>query len=170
MTPTRACCLALGLMIALGAAPARAGDRDFQEIVDRFGAVYHQKPMRFMGLISFAARFAHPEGVSGLKLAIFDEIDPSLTPKAAGFDRFMQGVAEDYHPFVRVRSKRDREQTYIYLHEVKNRAEMLLVTVDTSDAVVMKMWLKPEALAKWVDDPVREGRSSAHHGFSGSAD
>ena len=171
MSLTKAGCLALGLAVTLGGAKARAGDREFHEIVDRLATAYHQRPMRFMGLLSIAAHFAHPEGVSGLQIAIFDGIDSSLCPEGAGFDRFMQKVAGDeYHPFVRVRSKRDGEQTSIYLHEVANRTVMLLVTVDTSDAVVMKMWLKPEAMEKWRTDPVGEGRSSAQRGISGAAD
>jgi hypothetical protein len=163
MNPTRAFGLAIALSVALGAAPARAGDHEFHEIVDRLASAYHQRPMRFMGLLSLATHFYRPEGVGGLELAIFDDINPSLRLDQAEFDRFMQSVAgAEYHPFVRVRSKHHGEQTYIYIHETKSRPEMLLLNVDSSDAVVMKMWLKPEAMEKWMDDPVGAGRSSAH--------
>jgi hypothetical protein len=160
MKLTKGSCLALGLLISLAAAPARAGDHEFHEIVDRLAAAYHKRPMPFMGLVSFVARpCAWQYGVSGLKLAIFDEIDPALGPDPAEFDRFMQTiVGPEFYPFVRVRSKRDGEQTYIYLREVKQRAEMLLVSVDSSDAVVIKMWLKPEAMKDWIDEPVKRGR------------
>lgn len=163
--------LPVAMMVTLAAAPARASDREFHEIVSRLAATYHKKPMPFMGFISFVARFEQPQGVSGIKFAIFDDIDPSLSPDENEFDRFMQSIiGSEFQPFVRVRSHRDQEQTYVYLHNLKDASEMLVVTIDTSDAVVVKMRLKPEAMKDWVDDPVGEGRHSAHNGGLGSRD
>jgi len=172
MKPTRACCFALGLALSLAAAPAQAGDQEFHEIVARLAAAYHKRPLRFLGLVSFVARpFAWPYGGSSLKLAVFDEIDPSFSPDPAELDAFLQGiVGPEFRPFVRVRSKRDGEQTYIYLREVKQRAEMLLVSVDSSDAVVIKMGLEPAAVKDWIDEPVRHGKQSTRGQALGSAD
>lgn len=163
-----ATCAILAILIA---APVRAADREFHEIVERLAATYHQKPMPFMGFVSFVARFAQPQGVSGIKFAIFDDIDPSLSPNESEFDSFMQSIVGfEYQPFVRVRSRRDRERTYVYVHNVQDASEMLVVTIDSSDAVVVKMRLKPEAMKDWVDDPVGEGKHSAHNGGIGSRD
>jgi hypothetical protein len=163
--------LTLGIMFFLAAAPAPAGDREFHEIVNRLATTYHKKPMPFMGFASFIARFEQPEGVSGMKFAVFDDIDPSLSPDEDKFDSFMQSiVGSEFQPFVRVRSHRDHEQTYIYLHNVKESSEMLVVTIDNSDAVVMQMRLKPEAMKDWMDDPVNQGRHSAHEGPLGNVD
>jgi hypothetical protein len=171
MQRTRLVVLTFATMAALAAAPARAGDREFHEIVNRLAAAYHKKPMPFMGFVSFVARFAQPEGVSGIKFAIFDDIDPSLSPDEREFDGFMQGiVGSEFRPFVRVRSHRDREQTYIYLHDANDASELLVVTIDPSDAVVVKMRLKPEAMKDWMDDPVQQGRHSARNGGIGSRD
>jgi hypothetical protein len=162
---TKSCLLALAFMATVSAAPATAGDREFNQIVQRLSATYQKKPMPFMGLVSFAARFAQPEGVSGLKMAIFDDVDPSLAPDATGFDAFVQRVAgPDYCPMVRVRSNRDREQTYIYVREAKGGYEMLLLSLEPSEAVVMKMHLNPKAMEAWVDEPVDHGKNWAHHG------
>jgi len=163
--------LTFGMTALLAAPPALAGDREFHEIVNRLATAYHKKPMPFMGFVSFVARFAQPEGVSGIKFAIFDDIDSSLTPDQGEFDRFMQGiVGSEFRPFVRVRSHRDREQTYVYLRDAKDSSEMLVVTIDASDAVVVKMRLKPEAMKDWMDDPVEQGRHSARNGGIGSRD
>ena len=163
--------LALGMTAILAATPAQAGDREFHEIVNRLATAYHKKPMPFMGFVSFIARFAQPQGVSGIKFAIFDDIDPSLSPDEREFDGFMQGiVGSEFQPFVRVRSHHDHEQTYVYLHDLKDSSEMLVVTIDSADAVVVKMRLKPEAMKDWVDDPVRQGRHSAHDGPVGDTD
>lgn len=160
---TKCCLLALTFMAAVSA-PARAGDREFHEIVARLSAAYHKKPMPFMGLVSFAAHFEQPEGVSGLKMAIFDDVDPALSPDPADFDAFMERVAgPEYCPMVRVRSNRDREQTFIYVRESKSGYEMLLLTLEPSEAVVMKMHLSPKAMEGWVDEPVDHGKGWAHH-------
>ena len=163
--------LAFGMIAMLAATSARAGDREFHEIVNRLATVYQKKPMPVMGFVSFIARFAQPQGVSSLKFAIFDDIDPALSPDEREFDRFMQGVVgPEFQPFVRVRSHRDHEQTYVYLHDLKDASELLVVTIDASDAVVVKMRLKPEAMKDWVDDPVEQGRNSARNGGIGSRD
>jgi hypothetical protein len=155
----------------LTAAPVRAADRDFHEIVNRLATAYHKKPMPFMGFVSLVARFEQPQGVSGIKFAIFDDIDPSLSPNESEVDNFMQSIlGSEFQPFVRVRSHRDHEQTYIYLHNVKDSSEMLVVTIDSSDAVVVKMRLKPEAMKGWMDDPVGEGKHSARNGGLSSRD
>ncbi|HEV2424658.1 MAG TPA: hypothetical protein VGZ29_07510 [Terriglobia bacterium] len=160
---TRSCLFAVAFMVAVSVPPAAAGDREFHQIVDRLSAAYQKKPMPFMGLVSFAARFAQPEGVSGLKMAIFDGVDPALRPDPADFDAFVQRVAgPDYRPMVRVRSNRDGEQTYIYVRAAKSGYEMLLLTLETSDAVVMKMHLNPSAMEAWVDDPVDHGKNWSH--------
>jgi len=159
----KSCLLAVAFMATISAAPAVAGDREFHEIVQRLSAAYQKKPMPFMGLISFAARFEQPEGVSGLKMAIFDDVDPSRAPDPADFDAFVQRVAgPDYCPMVHVRSNRDREQTFIYVRAAKSGYEMLLLSLEVSDAVVMKMHLNPKAMEGWVDDPVDHGKHWAH--------
>lgn len=171
MRLTKLVVVAFGMTAILAAAPAQAGDREFHEIVNRLSMAYHKKPMPFMGFVSFVARFAQPQGVSGMKFAIFDDIDPSLSPDPREFDSFMRSiVGSEFQPFVRVRSHRDHEQTYVYLHDAKDASELLVVTIDPSDAVVVKMRLKPEAMKDWMDDPVQQGRHSAHNGLLSSAD
>src|SRR5215471_9882949 len=107
--------LILSTIILATTAPAAAKDREFHEVVARISDAYHTKPMHFIGLLSFAMRFAHPEGVSGIRLAIFDNIDPSLGPGARDLDGFLQRtLGPEFQPFVRVHSNRDGETTYVY--------------------------------------------------------
>lgn len=168
---TKCCLLALAFTTTVSAVPAAAGDREFQEIVQRLSAAYQKKPMPFMGLVSFAAHFAQPEGVSGLKMAIFDDVDPALNPDPADFDAFVQRVAgSEYCPMVRVRSNRDGEQTYIYVREAKSGYEMLLLNLESSEAVVVEMHLNPKAMEAWVDDPVDHGKGWAHHNWRDDGD
>lgn len=163
---TKSTFLMLGLGTLLAATPTFAGDREFHEIVDRVAGAYHKRPMRMMGLVSFVARPFMPPGVSGLHLAVFDGVNPALPPDSHDFASFMQGVVgPGYHPFVRVRSGREPEQTYIYLHDAKDASDLLIVTMDASDTVVVKVRLKPEAMRDWMDDPVGQGRSQRNGGW-----
>ena len=62
---------------------------------------------------------------------------------------------------VRVQEVRSGEWTCIYTRETsKERFEMLIVSIDATDAVLMKMQLAPGALRKWVDEIVKRGRDS----------
>jgi len=155
--------LVLGLTVMAAAAPARAYDREFHEIVNRLAEAYHKKPMPFMGFLSFAAHFDEPEGVSGLKMAIFDDVDPALGPDEGELDSLLARTGSNFRPFVKVRSK-SGERTYIYAGgaDARHGSELLLVTIDPSDAVVIKMRLSADAMKRWVDDPVGHGEESAH--------
>jgi hypothetical protein len=157
--------LALGLLSFILAAPsALSGDRDFQAIVSRLSVQYQKKPMRFMGLLTFIANRFTPSGVSHLKLAVFEDLNPSRHPADADIDAFVQSVVAGagFQPFVRVRSNRDGEQTLIYARETGKKLEMLIVSLERDEAVVLKMRLSPEAMDQWLDEPVRKGRDSSH--------
>ncbi|MBZ5542089.1 MAG: hypothetical protein LAO07_00230 [Acidobacteriia bacterium] len=145
----------------------RAGDREFAAIVQRIQAHYHQRPLRFMGLAGFFANRAHPQGVKSIKLAVFEDLDPSLHPPDADFDAFLQQVVgPDFRPFVRVWSRRDREQTFVYARELGRDFEMLVVTIERDEACVVKMKLNPDAISRWIEEPEERARSSAHGGDS----
>jgi hypothetical protein len=151
----------LAMAIFLAAASGAAKDREFHEVVARLSDAYHTKPMHSMGLLSFVVRFAHPEGVSGIRIAIFDNIDPNLGSGARDLDGLLQStLGPEFQPFVRVHSNRDGETTYIYARDTKAGGEMLRVVMEPREAVVMKMRLKPEAMKEWINDPV--GRGTAH--------
>jgi len=140
---------ALGFLLLATLLPGRAsaGDGEFNAIVPRLSDQYQKRPMRFMGLIDFIANRATPRGVSHLKMAIFDDLDSSRHPADSEFESFMQQVAgAEFHPFVHVRSNRDGEHTFIYARDVGKSVEMLIVTMEQTEAVVLKMRLKPEAM------------------------
>jgi hypothetical protein len=162
--------LAAAALLVLAPSRAAAGDPEFHDVVDRLAAQFQKRPMRFMGLLNFAANRFTPSGVSHLKMAIFDDVDGSLRPEAADFDAFMERVmGNEYAPFVRVRSNRDDEWTYIYMHPAGNQCEMFMVSLERHDAVVMKMRLNPDAFQDWMDEPVRHAHRPAHNGGAGAS-
>jgi hypothetical protein len=155
--------LSLALLQMLPA-PARAGDRDFHLLVERMSEYYQKRPMRFLGFLNFFANRFTPSGVSHFQMVIFDDIDNSRTPPGEELGASLESlVGPSYQPFVRVHDVRSGEWTCIYTREAgKTSVEMLIISIDSSDAVLMKMQLKPDALREWVDEPVEKGRDSRH--------
>jgi len=148
-----------GLLLAPPA--GRAGDREFHAIVERIQAHYQKRPMRFMGLVSFVANRARPEGVRGIKLAVFEDLDSSRHPADPDFEAFMQEiVGPEFHPFVRVLARRDGEQTFVYAKGSGRDLELLIVTLDQDEACVVKMKVDPEGVRQWVDNPPEMSRKT----------
>jgi len=156
----------LAVLLQLLPAAAVAGDEDFHMLVNRVSSYYQKGPMPFMGLLSFIGNRFTPRGVSHLHMAIFEGVDASRTPPGTEFDSFMQGlVGVSYQPFVRVHDNRHGEQTYIYarVHGNKNY-EMLIVSMERTEGVIIKIELNPDAMRDWMHEPVSSGRNSAHRG------
>lgn len=156
--------LILGALLALPAV-ARGKDRAFDEIVRRIESYYHKRPVRLMGLASFVANRARPEGVRNMKLAVFEDLEQN--PPDSDFDSFLQDVARpEFQPFVRVLSNRDGERTYVYAKEAGDSCELLVIDFEQDEACVIQMQMKPEAMADWLDEPARQAQSSAHEAES----
>jgi hypothetical protein len=154
--------LTLAGLLLMVPATVSAKDRQFSAIVQRLQSHYQRRPMRFMGLLSFVANRAHPEGLKNLRLAIFEGLDSSRHPADPDLDAFMQEVAgPEFRPFVRVRSRRDGEQTFVYGRELGRDLEVLVVTLESDEACVVKMRVDPERMSEWVDDPPAMSRKAA---------
>ncbi|MGO8787408.1 MAG: hypothetical protein ACLQVL_08500 [Terriglobia bacterium] len=159
------------VLLQLLPATAAAGDQEFHLLVDRVSSYYQKRPMPFMGLLSFIGNRFTPHGVSHLQMAVFEDVDSSRMPTGNELESFLQGtVGRSYQPFVRVHNNHNGEQTYIYARECgKQNYEMLIVSMERTEAVVIKIQLNPDAMRNWVDEPVNSGRDSAHGGANGVA-
>jgi hypothetical protein len=158
--------LIVGAVFALPAV-ASGKDRAFDEIVHRIESYYHKRPVRLMGLASFVASRARPEGVRNMKLAVFEDLDTSQYPPDSNFNSFLDGAAgPEFQPFVRVLSNRDGERTYVYAKEAGDAWELLVIDFEQDEACVIQMQMKPEAMTDWFDEPAQQARSSAHEAES----
>ena len=141
---------------------ARAGDSEFHSLVERMSDYYQKGPVRHMGWLNFFGNRFTPGGVSHFEMAIFEDVDTSRTHASEDLRSSLAGLlGPSYQPFVSVHDVRSGEWTCIYTRESgKEQVEMLIISIDSSDAVLMKMQLKPEALRKWVEDPLERGRDA----------
>ncbi len=150
--------LAAILVVLAPAAPAE----EFNWMVREFSRQTNVQQLHipFFGLARFAVAVAHPAGVSGLKLAVFE--NPNVPPE--DFSRIADSISGNlWKPMIRIREK-NGERTNIYLQPQPDgrRLKLLIATLDKADAVFVQVVLKPEALMKFVDE--------RKHGWTHSAD
>ena len=154
------------LLALVSAVPAiaTAGDRQFDAIVERLRSHYHKGPVRMLGFASFVGRRFYAGEAKNMRIAVFEDLDPALNPPAGDFDAFMQEIAgAEFRPLVRVVSRRDGEQTFIYVRPAQKDYEMLIVSLEGDEASVVKMRISPDAMSRWVEKPDEMAAKSAAH-------
>ena len=150
------------VLLQMHPAAARAGDSEFHSLVERMSDYYQKGPVRHMGWLNFFANRFTPGGVSHFEMAIFDDVDTSRTRAGEDLQFSLASlVGPSYQPFVSVHDVRSGDWTCIYTRDSgKEQIEMLIISIDSSDAVLMKMQLKPEAVREWVEEPLERGRDA----------
>jgi hypothetical protein len=137
-------------------------DHEFRGVVHAIESSYgvHHMHIPLLGVAMF---FARPEGVSGLKLAIFENFNARTDPDDV--KRIVErSLGADWYPFVRVRSKADAETTLIYTNPSGGKLRMMIVNVESSEATVVEMNLSERALKQWIDEPKEKAEGESGHG------
>jgi len=154
----------LGVLIFLiGSVPlALGGEREFHGVVHAIEQTYgvHHMHLPLVGAVMF---FVRPAGIGGIKLAVFENFE--MPTDAADFSRVVEKtLGPDWHPFVRVRSRSDRETTLIYTNPSGGKMRMMIVALEPSEATVVELNLSDRALEKWLKEPGEEAENqSGHH-------
>ena len=157
---TRILMLVTCLMLA-STATASAKDGEFDRVVKHLKTQYRakSKSIPLLGLARFAMRVVRPAGVKSFKLAIFEDQDFSDKPGAAQFSSVVQeALTPAWRPLVRVYSRQDGEQTYVYLREAGKDFKLIIVNVEPREAVVVQVKVNPQTLIKWMQEPDRIGK------------
>jgi len=153
--------LRVAILVLCASSLAFAGDPEFRNIVRSVEHTYgvHRTHIPFIGVAMF---FARPYGVHGFKLALFEGLHSPAD--ADDLRRTIESsLGPNWYPFVRVQSKAkgEGETTLIYTYPEGNRLRMMIVNVEPSEAVVMKMELSDRAIKKWLKEPGEEADHSA---------
>lgn len=149
--------LSIALLLCLVTAPfttVRAKDRDFEMIVNHIKREYGGKQQRIFGfsLAKLFVRIAKPAGVKSVDFAVFEDL-PDATGKGSSLANALRSnLSQTWQPVVRVYSKRENEQTYIFLRPAKKDIEVLVVSMDQHEATVVKAKVSPDALEKFMND------------------
>jgi len=154
--------LRVAILVLCASSLAFGGDPEFHTIVKSIEHTYgvHHLRIPFLGVAMFLAR---PSGVHGLKLAVFEGF------RSPGDTEAVRRVIErslgpEWHPFVRVLSKaNDGETTMIYTNFSGDRMRMMVVNLEPTETVVVKMDLSDHAIEKWLKEPGEEAEGHRHH-------
>lgn len=145
----------LFLALTFVAPSVSARDDDYDKVVKHLQTKYHAKKISFgfMWLARFAVKVVRPAGVKSFNLTLFENLQFSR----ATLDEEMQAamrssLSPDWSPVIRVRS-REGQQVYAYLREDGSNVKMMLVTIDSDNAAVIRATFSPEKLAEFINNP-----------------
>jgi hypothetical protein len=121
--------------------------------------------------LSFAMSFAaRPAGVSGIRLAVFEDFHPSAgMHTSASMSQDLQCVVEhslgsDWRLFVRTRTQDDSDDVLIFVNLGEAKLQMMIVTIEPDEATVVEMNLSDRALRRWLEKPKESAEdNSGHH-------
>ena len=110
---------------------------EFNGVVHAIEDHYGVRHMR-IPFLSFAVSLAaRPAGVSGMRLAVFEDFHPSSasTRASSKLNDDLQHVVEhslgpDWHLFVRTRTQNDSDDTLIYVSLGEAKLQMMIVTIE----------------------------------------
>ena len=141
----------VAVVVSLGSSVARAGDREFDAVVGHIKTHYHGKKQHGMpfGLARIAIKFAHPAGVKSLRVEVFENL--SGEQDGTGLDTLLrEKLADGWEPLVRIFSRKNREQTFVYTRPKGDDMEFFVVAVDGEEATVAKAQVDLDSLADWI--------------------
>ena len=153
-------CLILAALLA--PAPSAFARDDFGKIVHHIESNYHvHRQHRFvMGLAGFTVRFWHIGGVKSLKGAIFENQRFTNAASDTRFDEIVRAAMDSgWQPLVQSWDRRTGERTYIYAQDLGKDMKVLVVTLESNEAIVLQVKVDPTKL----DEFIEETSPGGHH-------
>jgi len=147
--------LARVVVAALGVCTA-AHAGEFEQIVKAIETHYgvSRTHVPLMGVANLFLKAKHVEGVSGFKIAMFEDLKGS-----AGDSNFMDGFSDGgMQRIVRVRDH-DNEATYIFSGEAGKSTRLLIATFGSNEATVVEVKADMNALIRLLQDPAHMGQA-----------
>jgi len=154
---------ACGLMIVALAAPAQnafAKD-DFGKIVHHIETQYHvhRQHRWVMGLAGFTVKFWHIAGVKSFKGAIFENQPFVNAASDARFDEVVRAAMDSgWQPLVQSWDRHTGERTYIYAQDLGKDMKVLVVNLESNEAVVLQVKVDPKKLNNFIEET-----NAGHH-------
>lgn len=145
------------LMLAAFLAPAQnafARD-DFGKIVHHIEVNYHvhRQHRWVMGLAGFTVKFWHVAGVKSLKGAIFENQPFVNTASDTRFDEVVRAAMDSgWQPLVQSWDRHTGERTYIYAQDLGKDMKVLVVNLESNEAVVLQVKVDPNKLNDFIEE------------------
>lgn len=153
-----------------GSAPSRGDDFGaVVKLIERFYHVKHQNiPLLARASMKAATTAAKIRGgeykrlaeAGSVRIVFFEDQDFNSGGGIAGFKASLtSAVAETWSPLIQTLSAKDQEQTYIFVRNEGEKFNVLVVTIERREAVVVQVNLKPATLAMLLRDPNEMGKA-----------
>jgi hypothetical protein len=158
-TFTFACLMLLGLFTTAQNAFARD---DFGKIVHHIEVNYHvhRQHRWVMGLAGFTVKFWHIGGVKSLKGAIFENQPFVNAASDTRFDEVVRAAMNSgWKPLVQSWDRHTGERTYIYAQDLGKDMKVLVVNLESNEAVVLQVKVDPKKLNDFIEET-----NAGHHG------
>jgi hypothetical protein len=121
-------------------------------------------PMMWLGRM--VVRAMQPEGVLDVRLATFEGRGLSRVATDGSFGKLLQRVSDNgWSPIVRVHSRRSGEMSAVHVRHDRKTLSLLVLAINSADAVVVEVSIQPEALSRWLNEPtsiVRRAYAGTH--------
>jgi len=163
--------IALALNLSSAASAAGGGD-DFGAVVKQIEQFYHVKhqsiPLLARASMKAATTAARIKGgeykrlaeAGSVRVVFFENQDFNSRGGIVGFKASLTtAVGQTWSPLIQTLSATEEEQTYIFIRNAGEKFNVLVVTIERHDAVVVQVNLKPATLAMLLRDPNDMGKA-----------
>jgi hypothetical protein len=130
-------------------------DDDFSNIVRHIESRYHaHRNLRFlMGFAGVAAKFWPGTGVRGVKIALFEDQQVFRPGPDVEVEDLMRSLGDSgWQPMVKSVSQRGIQRTYIYAKPLGKDFRVLVVDVESTEAVVVEAKMDSSKLEELIND------------------
>jgi hypothetical protein len=147
------------VLLTLAPAASLAGDESFSSVVKHIKSNYHAKQQGFFGammLARFAVKIIKPAGVKNFKVVLLKDLDYSEAPGPGNgqFHSLIRNKIDPrWTPLVQYSSPREKQWTYVYVTREKEDVQLLVVTLQQKDAVVLQAKFSPAKLVEFMNNP-----------------
>ena len=151
-------------------APSRSDDFGaVVKLIERFYHVKHQSiPLLARASMKATTTAARIKGgeykrlaeAGSVRVAFFEDQDSTSRGGITGFKTSLTtAMGETWSPLIQTLSPKDEEQTYIFVRNEGEKFNVLVVTIERREAVVVQVNLKPNTLAMLLRDPNDMGKA-----------
>lgn len=147
--------LILSFLLCVCAVSVKARPHEYEAVVQHLKTKYHAKKVNlfFMWAARAAVSLAKPAGVKSFSLTVFR----SLKFSRESVDNEMQVVMRssygpEWNEIFHVRSTTG-QQAYMYMAEAGENVKIVLVTIDTENAAVVRATFSPDKVADFINNP-----------------
>jgi hypothetical protein len=169
-TTTRMLTIGIFLLALTQATTAAAdGFGAVVKLVEQFYRVKHQGiPLLARAGMKAATTAARIKGgearriaeAGSVKVAIFEDQSFDSHGAIADFKRSITStLGTEWMPLVQTLSPKEEQQTHVFLREAGDKFQVLVVSIDKRDAAVVQMTIRPDVLAKLLENPDDMGRA-----------